>query len=267
MTTIGIAQWGAVCGDGERNLRDALAFIGRLADRGCDLVVLPELWPCGYDPATLAADAEAAAEPLDGPRGRALADAARDHGIWLFAGTVPEREGGRLYNTAVAYGPDGELRAAHRKVHLYTPLGEDRVFSPGSEPTVLEVDGLGIVGISTCFDGDHPAYARRLLDLGAHVVVAPCAYESAATTWWDLLYPANALVNGQWWIMANQSGGDLMGGSRILAPDGGVRAEASRTVPGAEGSAESLVVSIDAGEEIAAAEREAGALWQPAGSV
>ncbi len=261
MTTVGIAQWHAECGDPDRNLRDALAAVHSLAERGCDLVVLPELWPCGYDPATLAADAAAAAEPLDGPRGTALAEAAAALGIWLFAGTVPEQDGDRLHNTAVVYSPDGTLRAAHRKVHLYTPLGEDTVFAPGTEATVLDVDGLGIVGLATCFDGDHPAYARRLLERGAHVVVAPCAYETAASTWWDLLYPANALTNGQWWLMANQSGGDLMGGSRVIAPDGTVRS----ALPRAGDGLELLVLAIDAAAEIAEAERAAGVLWQDAG--
>lgn len=74
--TIGIAQWLPACNEPEQNLRDAVAFVGDLAASGCDLVVLPELWPCGYDPTTLARDAEAAAEPLTGPRGRALSAAA-----------------------------------------------------------------------------------------------------------------------------------------------------------------------------------------------
>jgi predicted amidohydrolase len=43
----------------------------------------------------------------------------------------------------------------------YTPLGEDAVFTAGAEPTVVDVDGIGAVGLSVCFDGDHPEYARR----------------------------------------------------------------------------------------------------------
>jgi predicted amidohydrolase len=257
--TIGMAQWLPGCNEPDRNLRDALAFVDDLAQRGCDLVVLPELWPCGYDPATLAQDAAAAAEPVEGPRGQRLSTAARTHGIWLFAGSVPERDGDVLYNTAVVYGPDGELAAAHRKVYLYTPLGEDDVFAAGTEPTVVHVDGIGTVGISTCFDGDHPAYARRLHDLGARVVVEPAAYEVAAESWWDVLYPANALVNGQWWLMANQCGDELLGKSRIIAPDGTVAAQAARV---GEGDAtELLVASVDLERGIREAERTAGALW------
>lgn len=259
--TIGIAQWLPACGEPERNLRDALAFVGDLAQRGCDLAVLPELWPCGYEPATLARDAREAAEPLTGPRGEALAAAAAAHRVWLFAGTVPELDGDALYNTAVVYGPDGAFVAAHRKVYLYTPLGEDEVFRAGDTPTVVTLDGIGTVGISTCFDGDHPGYARQLHDLGARVVVAPCAYETAAESWWDLLYPANALANGQWWVMANQCGGDLLGKSRVIAPDGSITARAGRVGDGH--GPESLIVSVDLAGGIREAERTAGALWAP----
>lgn len=259
--TIGLAQWLPRRGEPEENLRAALGFIGSLADRGCDLVVLPELWPCGYEVSALEREARAAAEPIDGPRGRALSAAAREHGIWLFAGSVPELDGDLLYNTAAVYDPRGHLVAAHRKVHLYTPLGEGEVFAAGREPTVLHVDGIGTVGISTCFDGDHPEYARQLNALGAHVVVAPCAYEVGTESWWDLLYPANALVNGQWWVMVNQCGEDLLGKSRIIAPDGSVVAQAGRIGEG-EDAPELLVATLDLEAGIREAERTASALWR-----
>ncbi|TGD86058.1 carbon-nitrogen hydrolase family protein [Mycolicibacterium sp. CH28] len=259
ITTIGIAQWLPKCGEPDQNLHDALGFVAELGQRGCDLVVLPELWPCGYDPATVAGDARGAAEPLDGPRGQALGAAARTHGVWLFAGTVPELSAGRIFNTALCYRPDGELVGTHRKVHLYTPLGEHEVFARGDRATVVEVDGIGTVGLSTCFDGDHPAYARALHDAGARVVIAPCAYEIATESWWDILYPANALANGQWWIMANQCGGDLLGKSRIIAPDGAIVVQAPRV--GDSDGADLIVATADLAAGIRSAELAAGALW------
>lgn len=257
--TIGLAQWLPKCNAHLENLADAVGFVGALADRGCDWVVLPELWPCGYDPGTLARDVDNAAEPIDGPRGDALSAAARANDVWLFAGTVPELDGDDVYNTAVVYDPAGQLAAVHRKVHLYTPLGEEKVFAAGEQPTVVHVDGVGTVGLSTCFDGDHPAYARQLNHLGARVVVAPCAYEVGAESWWELLYPANALLNGQWWVMSNQCGEDLLGKSKIIAPDGTVVAQAARVA--ADYAPELLVATLDLDAGIRKAERESGALW------
>ena len=263
---VGIAQCHAEPGAAAANLDAALACIAVLADRGCQVVVLPELWPCGYDPGRLAADAVGCAEPLDGPRGRALAAAARSAGVWLFAGSVPEQAGGRLHNTAPVYGPDGELRATHRKMHLYTALGEDRVFDPGHEVTVVEAGPLGLVGLSICFDGDHSGYSRALRDRGARVVVSVSAYEVAAARWWDLLHPAQALAHGQWWLMANQCGGTgrnaLLGGSRVLHPDGSVVAEAPRLpLDGTPGEPALLSADIDVAAALAEWDETSSLLW------
>src|SRR5262249_54385955 len=155
-----------------------------LAASACDLIVLPELWPCGFSWDTLADDARAAAEPLDGPRGAALSTAAERAGAWLLAGTVPEQTANGVANTAVLSAPDGRLGATHRKVRLSTPLGEERAFAAGATLTVVEHPQLGPVGIATCFDGDFPEVARALRRAGARFVLHPAAYEVAAETWW-----------------------------------------------------------------------------------
>ncbi len=122
---IGIAQWLATPGDAKRNLQVALDMIDLAAARGVELLVLPELWPCGYDPATLAHDALRTAESIEGPRRKRLAVAAQAANIWLVAGSVPEKgDDGALYNTALVLNPHGELVACHRKAHLYPPTGE-----------------------------------------------------------------------------------------------------------------------------------------------
>jgi predicted amidohydrolase len=59
--TVGIAQWLAVPGRPAVNEAAATAAVRDLASQGCDAVVLPELWPCGYDPRTLASDVAEAA--------------------------------------------------------------------------------------------------------------------------------------------------------------------------------------------------------------
>jgi predicted amidohydrolase len=254
-TTIGIAQFLAAPAEPAANLVRAVDHVASLGARGCDLIVLPELWPCGFSWDTLADDARAAAEPLDGPRGAALAGAAKAVRAWVLAGTVPERAADLLFNTAVLYGPDGRLRAVHRKVRLYTPLGEDRAFSAGDALTVVRHPQFGQVGIATCFDGDFPEVARTMRRAGARIVLHPAAYEVAAERWWDVLYPANALANGQWWISVNQCGvtpsGTLLGASRVISPLGVVVAEAARVAEGGEAPAEELVVELDFASELA----------------
>lgn len=262
---IGIAQWLPMPGRADRNLDTALKYIGRLGSQGCDLIVLPEMWPSGYDWDTLIEDVRAAAQPLDGPLTGTLAEAASAAGAWLAAGSVPERDGDRIYNTALLFDRAGALRATHRKAHLYTPAAEHEAFGAGDCLTVCPTDDFGDVGLTVCFDGDFPEVARTLRDRGARVVIQVSAYEAAAADWWNLLYPAHALANGQWWIMSNQCGtnpsGTLLGASRIISPFGETIARAAGAADGETPEPELLVATIKLREEIERADREIGVLW------
>lgn len=265
---VGIAQWLPQPGRPQDNLAAALAFAADLAHQGADLVVLPELWPCGYDWQTLAYDAAEAAEPLAGARGSALSECARLLSVWLAAGSVPERDGPTLYNTALLYDREGRLRAWHRKWHLYQPLGEHKIFEPGDRLTTCRTGELGVVGLTVCFDGDFPEVARALRLAGATLVLHPSAYETSAAGWWRTLYPANALSNGQWWVMANQCGanrsGTLLGASQIISPAGEVAALARQANDGETPARELLVAPIPLRREIARAAERNSVLWESA---
>ena len=264
---VGIAQWLPCPGDAAGNLAAALELVAELGRRRCDLIVLPELWPSGYSPKTLAEDVATSAEPVDGARTAALAAAAAAAGAWLAAGSVPERDGADVYNTALLFGRDGELRAVHRKAHLYAPLGEDDVFSAGQRLTVCPTEDFGVLGLPVCFDGDFPETARALRLAGARVVVQASAYEVEAESWWDGLYPARALENGQWWVMSNQCGktpsGTLLGGSQVISPSGRVvsRAVKAHELTGPAGPA-LLVADVALRAELAEADRVNSALWE-----
>jgi predicted amidohydrolase len=247
---VGIAQWLAAPGEPKRNLQVALDMIDLAAARGVELLVLPELWLCGYDPVSLRQDARQAAEPCNGPLSRRLSAAALAAGMWLAAGSVPELGAdGELYNSAPVYNPLGELVAWHRKAHLYPPTSEPSIFCPGDRLTTFEDPALGVVGLVICFDGDFPEVAWTLARRRARLVLAPSAYEIEGATTWDVLYPALALSNSQWWVQSNQCGAHatttLLGASRIVAPTGTIVAEATRTAPGGIHPPELLVQRID----------------------
>ena len=247
---VGVAQWLATPGEPKQNLSVALGMVEGAAARGVELLLLPELWSCGYDPDTLADDARRDAEPLHGPRTQQLSDAARRHALFLAAGSVPERgDDGLLYDTALVFDPAGRLVARHRKAHLYAPALEPRVFAPGDRLTTFADAALGTVGLVVGFDGDVPEVARTLARRGARLVLAPSAAEIERSTAWELVHPALALVHGQWWVQANQAGSHgsstLLGASRIIAPTGTVVAAASEAVPGRASPAELLVHRLD----------------------
>jgi predicted amidohydrolase len=259
---VAAAQWLATPGDPGANLDAARHWIGEAAAAGADLVVLPELWPCGYDVASLATDAAAAAEPVPGSRTEALGALAQRYGIWVFGGSVPERDGDAICNTAVVFNRDGALVARHRKAHLYCPTGEDAVFAPGGRLTSFTDPELGHVAVTVCFDGDFPEVAVALAARGADLVIQPSAYEWEAHAYWDRYYPGAALANGQWWVLVNQCGttasGTLLGASKIISPAGEVVAEARRAAPPATPEPELLLCRLEESDEI----KEAGAFAQ-----
>jgi predicted amidohydrolase len=219
------------------------------AARGVELLVLPELWSCGYDPETLVDDARREAEPRNGPRAARLAERARRLGLFV-AGSVPELgDGGSVYDTMLVFNPHGDLAAWHRKAHLYRPAREHSVFAPGDRVTTFDDPALGRIGLVVGFEADFPEVARSLALRGARLVLAACACEVEAAPAWDLLHPAYALANSQWWLEANQAGthatSTLLGASRIIAPTGTVVAAAPTAVPGRPSPAELVVHRID----------------------
>jgi predicted amidohydrolase len=101
----------------------------------------------------------------------------------------------------------------------------------------------------------------------------PSAYETGARSWWRTLYPAHALSNGQWWVMANQCGahpsGELLGESQIIAPDGEVVVRASSVCESSPSSvtgvveADTLLTEIDLATRLNAAAGANEVLWRP----
>src|SRR5262245_24162775 len=100
---------------GDRPREETLGRVLALLDRarGSDLILLPELWPCGYFAFSRYA---AEGEPRDGPTVQALCRKAREIGAFLFAGSIVEREGDRLFNTSLLLDSDGRSVAHYRKM-------------------------------------------------------------------------------------------------------------------------------------------------------
>src|SRR5262245_13819906 len=102
--------------DSKASVQRALDLIDRAAEQGAQLVVLPE------NASYMGTEAEKKrlAEPVDGPTFSRFGEKAKQHGIWLVAGTMPEISStGRPYNTSVLFDPEGKRAAVYRKIHLF----------------------------------------------------------------------------------------------------------------------------------------------------
>lgn len=232
------------------------------AQRGADLVVLPELWSHGgYSYRTWLDRAEA----LDGPTVTAMASAARDLGAVVHAGSIIERaaqgadrgpQGRGLWNTSVLLGPAGERLAVYRKVHRFGfGSGEPALLEAGDEVVTAKVDIAGestTLGFATCYDVRFPELFRRLADDGARLVLLPAAWPAARTDHWTTLGRARAIEDQLVVVQVNTAGTHadvpMAGHSQVVDATGRVLAEAGE-------AEEVLVVDVDLAEVDAWRER------------
>lgn len=195
------------------------------------LAVYPELHLCGADEPARDKNArlDAAAEPLDGPRCRRLAELAGDLGIWLVPGSVCERgDDGLLYNTAVAFSPEGTLVSSYRKIFPWRPY---EPYEPGDRFVVFDMAGYGRVGFTICYDAWFPEVTRHLAWMGAEVVLNLVKTTSSDRAQELVLARANAIVNQVFMISVNCAGPVGTGQSVVVDPEGLVRVAAASENP------------------------------------
>ncbi|MGW4323668.1 carbon-nitrogen family hydrolase [Streptomyces sp. NPDC004684] len=195
---------------------------------GADLVVLPELWTTG---AFAFEEFEAAAEALDGPTHEVMAKAASDAGVWLHAGSIPERAPeGAVYNTSLVFSPSGDLVASYRKIHRFGfDKGEAVLMGAGREPVTVPLPDTTL-GLATCYDLRFPELFRSLVDGGAEILVIPAGWPERRRAHWALLARARA-VEDQAFVLACGTAGahagvPQAGHSIVVDPWGEVLAEA-----------------------------------------
>lgn len=228
----------------EKNVGNALALIDRAPE--ADLVLLPEIWPCGF----FTFDRYASdSEPLEGPTVTAFRQKAAERRCHILMGSLVERAVDGLFNTTVFIGPEGEIIARYRKIHLFGyQSDETRLLTPGKE--VVVVDTLwGRTGFSTCYDLRFPELFRRMVDRGAEIFLIPSAWPLARIEAWRLFNRARAHENLAFLVSCNCAGenaGKRYGGhSMIVDPWGHVLAE------GGDGG-EIVTAEIDVGQAAAA---------------
>ncbi|MDK1342198.1 carbon-nitrogen family hydrolase [Streptomyces sp. 378] len=210
----------------EARRRRAVTMVREQA--GADLVVLPELWTTG---AFAYEEFGREAEPLEGPTYEAMAKAASDAGVWLHAGSIPERDpDGPLYNTSLVFSPSGDLAAVYRKIHRFGfDQGEAVLMGAGTELVTVRLPATTL-GLSTCYDLRFPELFRGLVDAGAETLVVSAGWPERRRSHWTLLARARAVEN-QSFVLAcatagTHAGVPQAGHSIVVDPWGEVLAEA-----------------------------------------
>lgn len=213
----GIIQFDVVLGQVNQNVRTVQTRLATLAGSDVDLVVLPEMWSCGFDNDHLAAHARKTPGILD-----YLCGFAKKKKM-IIAGSLPENVDGNVANTFYVIDEKGEIASQYRKIHLFSPGNEHLNFTAGKAIVARELS-VGKIGLITCYDLRFPELSRRLTLKGVELLMVSAQWPKSRKDHWDVLLRARAIENQVFVLGANRCGMDpnleYAGNSRIISPWG-----------------------------------------------
>jgi predicted amidohydrolase len=190
----------------------------RVVEEGSDLLLLPELFATGYN---IASQITARAENADGPTAQVIAALAKAHGVAIHYGFV-EGDGGKIFNAAQCFGPDGNRLGIHRKLAI--PPGFERDHFTAGKGCILFTYRDVRIATLICYDAEFPETARYVASLGAELILAPTALGAQWEWVAQRMIPTRAYENGVYLAYANSAGTEngmhFLGQSFIATPDG-----------------------------------------------
>lgn len=184
--------------DKKENLVKAEAMIREAVEKGAQVVALPEMFNCPYSNKYF----REYAEDESGETVKRLSSIAKELGIYLIGGSIPEIEEDKVYNTCFSFDKQGGIIGRHRKAHLFDinvkggiSFKESDTLTPGNEITLIDTD-FGKIGVAICYDVRFPEMFRSMALSGAKLIVLPAAFNmTTGPAHWDLTMRARALDN------------------------------------------------------------------------
>lgn len=184
--------------DKEKNIENAVRLIEKVSSEGSDIAVLPEMFCCPYNSSLF----RFYGENEGGVAYTAMSKAAEDYGIYVVAGTIPELEDDKVYNTSYVFDRNGNQIAKHRKMHLFDIdieggqyFKESDTLTSGGDVTLFDTEFCKI-GLAICYDIRFPELSRLMAAEGAEVIIYPGAFNmTTGPAHWELSFRARALDN------------------------------------------------------------------------
>ncbi|MFC1960999.1 carbon-nitrogen family hydrolase [Chloroflexota bacterium] len=199
---ISLAQMTVTSGNVPRNVNVMQKMVAEAARRGSQLVIFPELWSSGYGlPPEKYSELAA---PLNGGVFTEFANAAKTYKICI-TGSMPEKRGDSINNSAPFFSPSGQSLGVYRKIHLFGLMGEEKTFKGGQ--SVLNLDlPWGKTGMAICYDLRFPEMFRRYGVDGSKLVLLPAAWPDTRIEHWRALIRARAIENQLYMVACNAVG-------------------------------------------------------------
>jgi omega-amidase len=214
-----IAQAESSWEDPDSSLKKASVFAKNAAAGGAEIICFPEQYATGWDP-----DSSAFAEDENGSICRAYSDIALESGVGVL-GSFREKSDAGLKNTAAFFDENGKILSKYSKIHLFSPAGEEKHFSPGTSPSVFEYEDIKF-GIAICYDLRFPELFLKYRRLGVDCVIVPAAWPCKRLSHWGLFLRTRAIENRYYMAGINTTGrtrvDDYCGGSMAVSPSGDI---------------------------------------------
>ena len=179
-------------------------MVKEAAQNGADMVALPEMFNCPYSSGFFRKIASLGHEKTVA----AMSRWARENGVILIGGSIPEVDGERIYNTSFVFDRNGQQIARHRKVHLFDVdlpgmrFKESDTFTPGEDITVFDTE-YGKMGLAICFDVRFPELFRAMAKRGAQIIFLPAQFNmTTGPAHWDLQLRCRAVDNEVFFVAA-----------------------------------------------------------------
>lgn len=185
--------------DKMENVRTVKAYLEKIKDENPDFVILPEMFCCPYQTENF----PIYAEKEGGPVWQQLSGDAKQYGIYLIGGSMPEKDAEEnVYNTSYIFDREGKQIGKHRKVHLFDidikggqTFKESDTLTAGDSDTVFDTE-FGKMGVMLCFDIRFPELSRMMVNDGARIVFVPAAFNmTTGPAHWELSFRTRALDN------------------------------------------------------------------------
>lgn len=181
------------------NISKATSMINEAAKNDSNFIVLPEMFNCPYDNEKFIEYAEEEEKSQTLNQISKLAD---DNSTYVLAGSIPELEDSKIYNTSYLFNQNGKIIAKHRKVHLFDIDVKDKIYfkesdtlTPGNKFTVADTR-FGKIGIGICYDIRFPQLAQINASKGANILFYPGAFNmTTGPAHWEILFKSRALDN------------------------------------------------------------------------
>jgi predicted amidohydrolase len=210
--------------DKAANFRKVKALVEAAAPAAGSLVVLPEMFACGFS-MNLARTRQGAEREDEA----FLAALARKHGVFVAGGVVSGGAAEMGRNEAVVFSPEGQLIARYAKIHPFSLGGEAKAHEAGSEIVTFEWGGF-VVAPFVCYDLRFPEIFRAAARQGANLFVVMALWPVKRQQHWLTLLPARAIENQAYVVGVNRVGRDpeflYAGRSVVVDPQGVIIADA-----------------------------------------